>query len=140
MPNRQRITSFYQELLNKEIGQVFCTIAEQQHSRSTFQIPNSRSFCTKARLTEPRQQCQPAGLYLHAATGPARLAHAQDLPALQLVIFFDICQSLGPQLGSMQSFLQVLALGLGREVALGVLAPCDVLFAFPTEMNSLLDD
>lgn len=67
------------------------------------------------------------------------LAHAQDLSALELVVFLNIRQGLSPQLGGVQPPLQVLALGFGGEMALGVLTPPDVLFAFPTEMNLLLN-
>lgn len=67
----------------------------------------------------------------------AGLAHAQDLPALQLVVLLNIRQGLGPQLGGVEPLPQVPALGLG-QLALGTLTPCAVLFALPMEMNLLL--
>lgn len=72
------------------------------------------------------------------SAGPRWLAHAQDLPALQLVHMLDVRQGLGAQLGSVEPPLQVFAFGLGGELALRVLAPQDVLLTLSTEMNFLL--
>lgn len=43
------------------------------------------------------------------------LAHAQNLPALQLIVPLQVCQGLCPKLGCVQACLQVPALDLGAQ-------------------------
>lgn len=92
---------------------------------------SSRFFTRKAPATRST---------LRRSVSLARLAHAQDLPAFQLVRLLNVRQGLSAKLSGVKPFFQVLALGLGGELTLRILTPYDVLFTLPTEMNLLLHD
>lgn len=118
--------------------------------RSAKAIPKWHAYCTKRHGSRKPGIASHSswisifkGLAIrsttHSSVSLAGLAHAQNLSALQLVVFFDVWQGLRTQLGSVKPFFQVFAFGFGGELTLGALIPHDVLLTLSSEMDFLLN-